>query len=105
MKEGNNEIQVSKKPVRSALGEQKTECKTESKKRQKWNELGLITERTGRFGIEGRGVILELAEENRQLPSGKTKGNRGMEWGGLTKRKEETDQKGNERLGRKNAKY
>lgn len=46
MKEGNNEIQVSEKPVKSTLGKQRTECKTESKKRQKWNELGLITERT-----------------------------------------------------------
>ena len=47
----------------------------------------------------------ELERENRQLPSGKTKGNRGTERGGLAKRKEETGWKGNDRLGRKNAKY
>lgn len=35
--ECNSEKQVTKKPVRSRTGEQKTE--SESKKRQKWNEL------------------------------------------------------------------
>lgn len=40
--ECNSEKQVTKKPVRSRTGEQKTE--SESKKRQKWNEL--ITQKT-----------------------------------------------------------
>lgn len=35
MIEGSNEIQENKKPSRSMIGEQKTECKTESKKRDK----------------------------------------------------------------------